>query len=677
MSSAALTTSIVPTQHPTYFTKNKNEYSRSMLTMSFEERTEQSPLEIQGKFTDNHSVKRPSKSLILITGSVIILGLVASFYVGRGTCGAGEARYAEDPNSPEGSLFGSFSMTHDFRGRPRYIKSKKAVVASDHGRCAEQGVEVMEDGGNAVDAAIVTALCQGVYNPMASGIGGGHIMVVKHWNGSSVAINARETAPEKASKNMFERHPEQSLVGGKAIAVPLELKGLYMAHSMYGSKPWKELLQPSIQIAESGFEAHPYFVSSLQSVDFSASNELRETFYVYDKSLKDYRPPKVNETCCKRPVLAKVLKAVAEDGPSALYDSKGKFASALIKDVQSKGGLMTIKDLEEAEAILSDALTAHAFGMQFVLPPPPSSAASVLLALRILEGYQRPLAGSLSLGHHRIIESMKHAFAVRMSLGDDAGGKKQRAANQEILQDAFSQDFANLLRTAIQDDTVLNATTYGGKWNPLKGGLSPEDHGTSHMSVVDEKGMAVSLTSTINTSFGSKVLSPSTGILLNNQMDDFSSPSQSNVYGIPPSESNFIAPGKRPMSSMSPMIVTDGQGRLKMVLGASGGPRIISAVLQTILRVLSYGQDLFSAVSEARWHHQLLPDSLQAEQWADASETMRFEFPEILLRALREKGHNIVPTNWGAVVQAITVDDFGLLTAASDPRKDGAPSGVR
>jgi gamma-glutamyltranspeptidase / glutathione hydrolase / leukotriene-C4 hydrolase len=644
--------------------------------MSFEERREQAPLEVQSNFTDKESVKRPAKSLILVTGTVIILGLVASFYVGRGTCVAGNARYAEDPNSPEGSLFGSFSMTHDFRGRSRYVKSKKAVVASDHGRCAEQGAQVMEDGGNAVDAAVVTALCQGIYNPMASGIGGGHIMVVKHWNGSSVAINARETAPEKATKNMFKGHPKESLLGGKAIAVPLELKGLYMAHSMYGIKPWKELLQPSVNLAENGFEAHPYFVSSLQSVDFSASKELRETFYVYDKDLKDYRPPKVNETCCKRPMLAEVLRAVAEDGPSALYSSEGKFASSLIKDVQNKGGIITINDLEGAEAILSDALTAHAFGMQFILPPPPSSAASILLALRILEGYQRPLAGSLSLGHHRIIESMKHAFAVRMSLGDDAGNKKQRATNQEILGDAFSVDFADRLRSVIQDDTVLNTTSYGDKWNPMKGGMPPEDHGTSHMSIVDEKGMAVSLTSTINTSFGSKVLSPSTGILLNNQMDDFSSPSQSNVYGIPPSESNFIAPGKRPMSSMSPMIVTDRQNRLKMVVGASGGPRIISAVLQTILRVLSYGQDLFSAVSEARWHHQLLPDSLQAEQWADASETMRFEFPETLLRALQEKGHNIIQTDWGAVVQAITVDDFGLLTAASDPRKDGAPSGV-
>ena len=644
--------------------------------MSFEERAEQSPLEIQSKLADTESVKRPSKHLTAIIGAVIIVGLVSSFYVGRGTCQAGQARYAEDPNSPEGSLFGSFSMTHDFRGRPRYVTSKKAVVASDHGRCADQGVQVMEDGGNAVDAAVVTALCQGVYNPMASGIGGGHIMIIKHPNGSSVVINARETAPEKASKNMFKGHPEQSLFGGKAVAVPLELKGLYMAHSMYGSKPWKELLQPSAKLAESGFEAHPYFVSSLQSVDFSGSKELKETFYVYDQSLRDYRPPKINETCCKRPVLAEVLRAVAEDGPSALYSSEGKYASALIKDIQNKGGFMTMKDLDEAKAILSEALTANAFGMQFILPPPPSSAASILLALRILEGYQRPLAGSLSLGHHRIIESMKHAFAVRMSLGDDGGNKKQRAINEEILGDAFSEDFAGLLRSVIQDDTVLNTTSYGGRWNPMKGGMTPEDHGTSHMSIVDEDGMAVSLTSTINTSFGSKVLSPSTGILLNNQMDDFSSPSQSNVYGIPPSESNFIAPGKRPMSSMSPMIVTDRQNRLKMVVGASGGPRIISAVLQTILRVLSYGQDLFSAVAEARWHHQLLPDSLQAEQWADASETMRFEFPEVLTSALQGKGHKIVQTDWGAVVQAITVDDFGHLTAASDPRKDGAPSGI-
>jgi gamma-glutamyltranspeptidase/glutathione hydrolase/leukotriene-C4 hydrolase len=318
-------------------------------------------------------------------------------------------------------------------------------------------------------------------------------------------------------------------------------------------------------------------------------------------------------------------------------------------------------------------------GVDVIGPPPPSSAATIMTALLILSGYDLPLAGSGSLGIHRATEAMKHAFALRMSLGDpgSSGGESSLVPHlKELLADMQSPEYADSLRDMILDDGVLNTTMYGGKWNILKGGVLPNDAGTSHMSVVDKNRMAVALTSTVNTGFGSKVLSTSTGIILNNQMDDFSTPGQPNVYGIPPSPSNFIVPGKKPFSSMSPLVV-EREGQLRMVLGASGGPRIISAVLQTLLRVLAYGEDAFSAVAGPRVHHQLVPDVLYGESWTAGG--VEFYYENATLHGLEARGHQVLPSVWGAVVQAVVADpdtiaEIGMLKAVSDPRKDGAPS---
>lgn len=310
----------------------------------------------------------------------------------------------------------------------------------------------------------------------------------------------------------------------------------------------------------------------------------------------------------------------------------------------------------------------------------------------ILAGYDLPLAGSGSLGIHREIEAMKHAFALRMSLGDPgpqgAHSKKSFVPDLEkILDDMLSFQYAESLRQMVHDDGVLNVTEYGGKWNVIKSGVHPEDHGTSHMSVVDANRMAVGLTSTVNTGFGSKVVSPSTGIILNNQMDDFSTPHQPNVYGIPPSPSNFIKPGKKPFSSMSPIIIEQ-DGRFRMVVGASGGPRIISAVFQTLLRVLAYGEDSFSAIAGPRVHHQLVPDVLYAEDWNAGGAI--FAYDNQTLAGLEDRGHSVTQSAWGAVVQAIIDDVDGVyesessalsssgvryMHGISDPRKDGAPAG--
>lgn len=372
--------------------------------------------------------------------------------------------------------------------------------------------------------------------------------------------------------------------------------------------------------------------------------------------------------------MAMPMLAVAQDGPSALYS--GKYASSLAKDIKRDGGIITVKDLEDARAELKQPLKGRAFGVEFVMPPPPSSAAAVFAGLKVLEGFDLPLAGSGIVGIHRQIEALKHAFALRMSMGDPgpAGASWKVPHLDKILADISSEKYIESLRSLIMDDTVRNVTDYGGKWNILDSGVMPEDHGTTHISVVDKDGTSVSITSTVNTGFGSKVLSRSTGILLNNQMDDFSTPDQPNVYGLQPTPSNFIYPGKKPFSSMSPMILHRGDNLL-LVVGASGGPRIISAVFQTIARVLNYGEDLFRAVVSPRFHHQLIPETLYGEQWNASG--MVFNYEKITLEELAEKGHRVQPTNWGAVVQAIQVQHDGSrsLYAVSDARKDGSPSG--
>jgi len=567
------------------------------------------------------------------------------------------------------------------------VAAQNGIVSADHGRCSDIGATVLQDGGNAVDAAVATALCQGIYNPMASGVGGGHIMLIRLPNGTSEVIDAREVAPLAATESMFKGRPQAALVGGLAAAVPLELRGLHLAHSRHGVLPWSRLIEPSATVAESGFEAHPYLVSALEMANFTAHPELRDVFLIKDVHKNSWRAPKLNETCCRRPQLAQLLRDVAKEGPNVLY--KGKYAAHFASDIQEAGGVITTDDLDAAQALVKEALRTSVFGVDIVGPPPPSSAATIMTALLVLGGYDLPLAGSGSLGIHRAAEAMKHAFALRMSLGDPGSSSSSSGESslvphlKDLLADMQSAKYADSLRDMILDDEVLNTTMYGGKWNILKGGVIPTDHGTSHMSVVDADRMAVALTSTVNTGFGSKVLSKSTGIILNNQMDDFSTPGQPNVYGIPPSRSNFIVPGKKPFSSMSPLVV-EREGQLRMVLGASGGPRIISAVLQTLLRVLAYGEDVFSAVAGPRVHHQLVPDILYGEAWTAGG--VEFYYDNSTLHALAARGHQVLPTAWGAVVQAIVADpdlagkednitaEMGMFKAVSDPRKDGAPS---
>ncbi|KAI8464305.1 MAG: gamma-glutamyltranspeptidase [Monoraphidium minutum] len=648
---------------------------------------------------------------------------------------------------------------HDFRGLPRRVEAAGGVVAADSSRCSEIGAAALAEGGHAADAAVATALCQGVVNPIASGLGGGAFILVRLANGSAEFIDAREPAPAAATATMFDdKDKAASVDGGLAVAIPCELRGLEALWRRYGRLPWRRLVQPAAALARSGFGAHPYLVYSLSGpYNFNRVKSipaLRDAFLVRNGS-DSWRPPAAGELCCRRPRLADTLDAIAEHGAGWLYT--GEVAEKLAAEVQAAGGIMTADDIQGVAAPIRQPLMAQLGGLDLIFPPPPSSAAVVAFALRFLAGYdgtlqnataddgntivdddddeeeeggaggggapQAPAAAAggrrrrrlraarLSfggggvddggLGLQRMIEAQKHGFAVRTALGDPGPEGAPFAHADEIwaaTRDLLDAGFTDSLRAATRDGRVLAPEAYGGRWNPIGRGAPPDDHGTTHFNVVDRDRNAISITSTVNTPFGSGVVSESTGVLFNNEMDDFSQPNRTSLVTPHPSPANFIAPGKRPLSAMSPIVAVErASGRLVAVTGASGGPLIVSATLQTLARLLLEGADVADAVAPARLHDQLLP--LPTKTFFEGPGTW-FPLPELprhILEELQRRGQDLQGMAFGlGVSQAVAVrygdeegggasegdlDDLerrrrrrrGTLIAMSDARKDGAP----
>ncbi|KAL3136319.1 hypothetical protein ABBQ38_005583 [Trebouxia sp. C0009 RCD-2024] len=604
-----------------------------------------------------------------------------------------------DAANNQGSVHDDSKILYDYKGRPRMVSSQQGMVAADQGDCSAMGMAILRQGGNAVDSAITTTLCQGIKSPAASGLGGGFFMIIRSPNGTTEVIDAREVAPAAATENMFKGRPDAAVHGGLAIAIPLELKGLWLAHQRHGSLPWADLVTPVIPLARDGFPLHPYLADEIgDGKRLEPYPSMYETFMLRDGPR--WRPPAINETCCMRPRLAATLQQVARGGPDVVYTGQAgqisveriqtrmrkttadeaalteaapRISQVLAAEIQAAGGIVSAQDLEEAQPSIKQPITTKVWGHELIMAPPPSSGAVVMLALHILQEFAAPFAGGNALGSHHLVEAMKHAFALRMQLGDP-GPDHTFLDLDEVLADMLSTQLASQLQQNISDNSTHNFTAYGGQYAQS---MSPEDHGTSHLSVVDSQRGVVAVTTTINTMFGSMFISNSTGLLLNNEMDDFSTPEQANVYGLAPSAPNFIRPGKKPLSSMSPTLVLDPQGRLVAALGASGGPRIITAVLQTLIRLLAFGQDALQAVARPRLHHQLLPDLVLAEHWSVSNTTgPSFMVSDAQVQGLRARGHVVDLSSSTAVTQAIVVDpDQNTLIGASDPRKDGAPAG--
>ncbi|XP_022774920.1 glutathione hydrolase 1-like isoform X2 [Durio zibethinus] len=372
---------------------------------------------------------------------------------------------------------------------------------------------------------------------------------------------------------------------------------------------------------------------------------------------------------CYNKKLAKTLRKISKYGVDAFYN--GSIGFKLVRDIQKAGGILTLNDLKKYEVKTREPISVNILGLKILgMPPPSSGGVSMMLILNILAQYAVPSGLSGSLGIHRLIEALKHAFAVRMNLGDP-----EFVDVSKVVADMLSPKFAQELKKTIFDNMTFGPSHYGGRWNQI------DDHGTSHVSIVDSERNAVSMTNTVNGYFGSKILSPSTGIVLNNEMDDFSMPSNSSGNAPPPAPPNFVRPGKRPLSSMTPIIVLKDE-KLIGVVGASGGANIIAGTTEVFLNHFARGMDPLSSVMAPRIYHQLIPNVVKYENWTSVTGD-HFEVPATIRRDLQKKGHVLQGLAGGTISQFIVhkLDALkgngstGKLVAVSDPRKGGFPAG--
>ncbi len=536
------------------------------------------------------------------------------------------------------------------------------MVVSSQADATRAGVALLEAGGNAVDAAVATAFAVGVTQPFSTGIGGGGFLLIRMADGEVVAIDARETAPAAATRDMYLRpgvSRRASVRGALAVATPGMVAGLALALERFGTKSLAECLQPAIALADAGFEIGPHAARMMGFMQPRLSaEEFPETARI------QFPPPGEPIRQGWRLVqkdLARTLEAIASDGPAAFY--QGDIAEAIAAEMRGRGGLVSAIDLASYKPVLREPVVGSYRGLEVFSFPPPSSGGVILLQmLNILEGIDlgsRGAGSSASL--HVIAEAMKLAFADRAHyLGDPDF--------VEIpVERLISKRYAASQRARIDPPWFRRAP-----WNWFRGGRAirvkargsaVDDHGTTHLSVTDRFGNAVAITKTINTPYGSGITVPGTGILLNNEMDDFSKAiGVPNVYGLVDSRgANAIAPRKRPLSSMTPSILLK-DGEVFMVTGSPGGPRIITSTLLSILNVVDYGMDVSAAVSAPRFHHQWVPDTLYVEPATPAD----------VIEGLRGRGHPVerAGRNWSAV-EAIVVDpQTGWHMGGHDPRRD-------
>ncbi|KAF9647325.1 gamma-glutamyltranspeptidase [Thelephora ganbajun] len=553
----------------------------------------------------------------------------------------------------------SIHYSHDVARNPAYlIKAKSGAVASENVLCSEIGVDVMKNGGNAVDAAVAATFCTGVVNMFSSGIGGGGFMVVrvptsKDGKSSEVwTVDFRETAPALANKTMYIRDPTQAMLGGLSVAIPGEVRGLEEAHKRWGSLPWERLVQPSVELA-AGWRVGRELTRRI-------NNPLVRTLMTGTQDWSDIFAPDGHilqeGDIIRRANLSRTLSIIAREGARGFY--QGPVADAIVDKVRETGGILTHEDLKDYSVIIEPALQGSYLSRKVYTSHAPTSGPVLLHMLNIMEHYDLFEEGMTGLNVHRLIEAIKFGFSARTRVADPA-----------FLDDLDDLDYIKKLPTKQYAAKVVanitdDATHTPDYYNPVFD--VPSDHGTSHTSIVDKNGMAVSITSSVNWVFGSQVLDPVSGILLNNEMDDFSIPGTPNGFGLYPSPYNYPEPGKRPLSSTAPTIVENPDGSFYLAIGGAGGSRIFPSVFQVILN-LDWGMNVGESVEFGRLHDQLYPTIVDVDS----------TYPGPLVDALRQRGHNVTVLDVNriaAVVEAVVKDD-GVIWAASDSRKNGVAAG--
>ncbi len=528
----------------------------------------------------------------------------------------------------------------------------QGMVATQEAIASRVGVKILKQGGNAVDAAVAIGFTLAVTLPQAGNLGGGGFMIAHiAKTGETVAIDYREIAPELATRDMYldangNPSTDRSQFSHLSVGVPGTVAGLSYALKKYGTLSLKQVMTPAIRLAEKGFPVTAALVASLKEHKKSLLRwpETAKIFFKSDSSL--YEPGDL----LVQKDLARSLKQIAKEGPKAFY--RGAIAEKLAVEMTSHGGLITRKDLQNYRVVRREPVRGTYRGYEIASMPPPSSGGVHLIQmLNILEGYPiRSLGAGSAKTLHLLAESMKLAYADRSRhLGDP---DFWTVPVQGLTSKAYAENLRKLIRS---DEARPSKEIHPGNPSPYE---SPE---TTHFSVMDRAGNAVSNTYTLNFSYGSGLVAAGTGILLNNEMDDFSSkPGVPNAYGLVGGEANAIQPMKRPLSSMTPTLVFKA-GKPILATGSPGGSRIITTTLQFLLNVLDHKMTIGSATRAPRIHHQWLPDWLE----------MELGFKSETLLSLAEKGHLVVETKPFGSTQSILRTKKGFY-GASDPRRPGA-----
>lgn len=536
------------------------------------------------------------------------------------------------------------------------VEAKNGMVVSSQHLASQVGVDILKMGGNAIDAAVAVGYAQAVVNPCCGNIGGGGFMTIHLANGEDTFINFRETAPAAASANMYldengNVKKGASLYGYLAAGVPGTVLGLDTAQRKYGKLTRQQVMEPAIKLARDGFILNRGDTDILDTTiaKFRDDPEAARIF------LRPNGDPLQPGDRLIQADLANTLESIAQNGPDAFY--QGKIPQAVEAAAKKGGGILTAKDFADFRIAETAPITCSYRGYEFVSAPPPSSGGVTLCEiLNVLEGYDLKASGFNSAQTiHTMTEAMRHAYMDRNTfLGDPAFVKNP---TEKLL----SKEYAAEIRKQIQPEIATPSSR-------VQPGMEPhEKPETTHYSIVDHSGNAVSTTYTINGRFGSVVIAPGTGFFLNDEMDDFTvKVGEQNMYGLVQGATNAIAPGKRPLSSMTPTLVTK-DGKVFMVVGSPGGSRIITITLQTVLNVIDHGMAPQEAVDAPRIHHQWLPDEVYFEQRGLSADTQKL---------LQERGYKLVEqTPWGAA-ELIMVGLPGAAGVSSESSgNDSAVSG--
>ncbi len=530
---------------------------------------------------------------------------------------------------------------------PDQVAASGAMVVTEQRLASEVGLDVLRQGGNAIDAAVAVAYALAVVDPCCGNLGGGGFITVRLADGRAIFLDFRETAPARATREMFLDKdgavmPEASRRGYLAVAVPGTVLGLEQALTSFGTMSRARVMAPAIRLAEEGFLLGPGDVALLKP----ASEAFAEQPNVAAIFLKGGQPYGEGERLVQKE-LAETLRLVARDGPDAFY--RGPIADAILEASAAHGGVLAKEDFANYRAIEREPVACDYRGYRLISAPPPSSGGTTLCEiLNILEGFPLGALGYRSVESvHDLIEAMRQAYADRNNLLGDPGFVKIP------LQHLLSKAHAAELRARIEPER----STPSSQVTPPPA----EGANTTHFSILDAMGNAVAATYTINSFFGAKVIAGHTGFFLNDEMDDFSvKPGAPNAFGLVQGAADAVAPRKRPLSSMAPTIVTKG-GRLFMVTGSPGGSRIITITLETLINVIDYGMTLQAAVDAPRIHQQWLPDLVYAEPGALS--------PEVLSR-LKAMGYDIAEGgHWGAAESILVDPATGQLIGANDFRR--------